>query len=561
MKNDTVTAAGPPPAGSPSSADLRWNLAASVMRHAREAPGRTALVVDGRSLTYAGLAAEAARVAAWLRRRIPFADGAATPLVGVVASRSLETYAGMLGAAWAGAAWVPLHPAHPPARLVAALDRAKPAALLLDAAGSRHLADAAFAARVPGACLVATPEPAGSDVATSPGSGAASLARYESWQGLAVAPEGFDPVPRCPQESAYVIFTSGTTGTPKGVVVSCRAARAFLDRAASIFGIHAQDRVGQFCEPSFDVSVFEIFAAFDGGAALHVLPASATMAPAPFVRREALTVWTSVPSVVSVLSRMKLLEPGSLPSLRATMFIGEGLLVEAARAWQRAAPGAVIGNHYGPTEAAVACTWQPVGEPAVETPGRGTVAIGRPYDGVTVEVLGDDGRFLPDGDTGELVLHGEQLADGYLHEDALTAERFPTLRHPRLGPSRWYRTGDLGYRDADGVLHCLGRSDHQVKVMGHRVELEDLEAHLRAASGSDDVAAVAWPRTAAGAEGIVAFVRAPLVDVPAIRARLRDAVPPYMVPRRVVEVDELPRTLHGKVDRRALGERLERGIA
>jgi acyl-CoA synthetase (AMP-forming)/AMP-acid ligase II len=300
------------------------------------------------------------------------------------------------------------------------------------------------------------------------------------------------------------------------------------------------------------VSVFEMFAAWDGGASLHVVPESKLMAPAGFIRRQALTVWTSVPSVISMLLKMKLLEPGMFPALRVSFFIGEALPVASAQTWQEAAPNSVVDNQYGPTEATVAFTVQRLTDPAPETPGRNTMAIGRPYAGLEAGIVGPDGGFLPAGEIGELALYGPQIAAGYLDDPEQTARRFPVLDHPRLGSGRWYLTGDMAFCDERQVLHCLGRIDNQVKVMGHRVELEDVEAHLRAVCGTDAAAAIAWPVENGIALGIVAFVCGAKLAPPDIRERLRDRVPSYMLPRQVFVLDSLPLSTHGKIDRKAL---------
>lgn len=514
------------------SATRSCNLAAPVFRVAQTDPAAAALVVDGREYTYAELATAAARIAHRLRA---LAEDNAPLRVGILAARSFETYAGILGAAWAGGTYVPLNPKHPPARLAAILRRAGLAALIADRHGAAHLDDAELRAAAPANVL------AGDALATVLGRDALAL----------------PPVDIPPDHAAYIMFTSGTTGVPKGVVITAGGVAHFLAHMRTLYGIGSADRVGQWCETSFDVSVFEMFAAWDGGASLHVVPESKLMAPAGFIRQQGLTVWTSVPSVIAMLARMKMLAPGMFPSLRISFFIGEALPVASAQAWQAAAPHSVVDNHYGPTEATVACTLQRLGDPALETPGRGTMAIGQPYPGLAAAVVDASGGFVPDGEVGELALSGPQLATGYLDDPEQTARRFPILHHPHRGLSRWYLSGDLAVRDARGILHCLGRVDNQVKIVGHRVELEDVEAHLRAASGTDAVATITWPIVSGSAAGIVAFVCGAALAPPEIRERLRQRVPPYMVPQRIVAVEALPRLPNGKVDRHALRALLE----
>lgn len=509
------------------------NLADGVNRHADERPSAPALSIEGRVWTYGELRTGAARVAARLEASLA---AGRTRRVGILASRSLATYAGILGAAWAGGTYVPLNPKQPAARLASILRRAGLDAIVVDAAGGVHLADEAVRSVLP-ACVLRDVEDAGSD----PDAAAEVPATKASDSPRAVAPD----------HPAYVMFTSGTTGVPKGVVVTAANVAHFLSVVRRRYAIGPGDRVGQFCETSFDVSVFEMFAAWDGGACLCVVPDAQLLAPAGFLRREAITVWTSVPSVIAMLARMKLLEPGLFPALRASFFIGEALPVPSALAWQAAAPSSVVDNQYGPTEATVACAVQRLGDSVVETPGRGTVAIGLPYDGMHAAIV-EDGEFLSDGSIGELALSGPQLAACYLDDAEQTARRFPTLEHPALGLTRWYLTGDFAFRDSDGILHCLGRTDHQVKIMGHRVELEDLEAHLRAASGTDAVAAVARPAAGGTATTLAAFVSGAAKSPAEIRERLRELVPPYMLPRRVVALDALPLSTNGKVDRHAL---------
>jgi amino acid adenylation domain-containing protein len=504
------------------------NLALPVFLHARSEPGRLALVVDEQAFTYGQLAGGASRVAAWLRSCISRTDRAWR--VGILAARSFETYAGILGTAWAGAAYVPLNPRQPAARLASILERADLDALIVDRRGAEHLA--ALARALPPRVL-------------------------ERLHELPADPGAMPPASLPPDHPAYIMFTSGTTGAPKGVVVTVSNVVHFLSCVRSQYDPRPEDRFGQFCETSFDVSVFEMFACWNAAASLHIVPENKLMAAGGFIRQHALTVWTSVPSVIPMMKRVSQLRPGSLPSLRVSFFIGESLSVAAAETWQAAAPNSVVDNQYGPTEATVACIVHRLTEPAVETPGRGTLSIGRAYPGMEAEIVAANGGFAAVNEIGELALCGPQLALGYLDDPEQTERRFPNFDHPRLGRSRWYLTGDSAFRDEAGQLHCLGRVDHQVKVMGHRVELEEIEAHLRAVCGTETVAAVTWPIVDGLATGVVAFVSGGALTPAAARAALRDRVPAYMVPHQIVTSDSLPLSAHGKVDRAALRKLLD----
>jgi acyl-coenzyme A synthetase/AMP-(fatty) acid ligase len=189
------------------------------------------------------------------------------------------------------------------------------------------------------------------------------------------------------------------------------------------------------------------------------------------------------------------------------------------------------------------------------TPSRGIVSIGQAFPGTRLAVVDPEGRFLPRGEKGELALAGAQLALGYDSEE-LTARRFPTLVHPVHGAERWYLTGDLAVEDEDGHFHHLGRLDHQVKVLGHRVELEEVETHLREVSGAQAVA-VPWPISDGVAQGLVAFLVEGKWSAAAVREAMTARVPAYMVPRRLVSMPSLPAAPNGKLDRKALTRWLE----
>ena len=498
------------------------NPALSVYRWSLETPDRLALHVAGADYTYRQLVKHATGIAEWLgpARR-----------VGILGSRSLAACAGVLGAMWNGAAYVPLNPANPEDRLARIFETVGLDAVVADEAGI-----SALSPRLREMChgkvfapFAVTPE------------------RILSGQGPVRAPEECES-----SDVAYIIFTSGSTGTPKGVMISFGSLRFLLDAVQERFQFNSDDRFSQAAELTFDVSVFDLFAAWGLGASVHVVPAHELMAPSRFIRRRGLSVWSSVPSIPTIMRRMNMLRANAFPTLRYSLFAGEPLPIDLARAWQIAAPHSQVENLYGPTEATIVCIGSCYHDGITPTPDRGTVPIGLPFPGTKAAVLDCNLNPLPRGNNGQLALSGPNLALGYLEDPALTAARFVTIS----GES-WYLTGDFARQDPSGIFHHLGRVDNQVKVLGNRVELEEVETHLRAAAGVDEVAAVAWPIHDGSAEGIIAFVVGASLDPEEIRARMSSRVPAYMLPRRTIQLKSLPLNASGKVDRSALLRYLE----
>ncbi len=509
------------------------NLALPLHLNGRVDAERTAIVAEGQTLGYGEAAALARRLAGL------FQEGRRTGRVGILASRSVAACIGILGTAWSGGTYVPLNLKLPEERLLYLLDVLDLDALVVDARGAR-LITSAVAAAAPRTIVC------GDNV-----KGIESLVPHVV-RLSDVADQGpSEPAPVSADDLAYIEFTSGTTGVPKGVMVPVGAVNHYLRVSQEKFALRADDRVAETCDITFDLSVHNMFLAWQAGAALHVMSPLEMVSPSRFIRDREISAWLSVPSIIAMIRKTRALEPGSLPSLRLTWFCGEALPVGAARAWAAAAPNSHVENIYGPTEATVACLWQPVEEPVEVTPSREIVAIGVPYPGMEAAILDETLRPLPIGTAGEIALSGPQLAHGYFGQPELTQARFPVI-----GGKRWYLTGDLGMQDESGLFHHLGRIDNQVKVLGNRIELEEVEMHLRAASGSDNVAAVAWPLRDGLAEGIVGFV---VGDRPAqeIQAAMRASVVAYMVPNAIHIVDALPLNANGKTDRKALAASLD----
>jgi len=519
---------------------VNYNLALALYRNALVDPQRLALSAGGRDFTYRALAALAHGIGAWLPRD---ASGRAGR-VGILASRSAEACAGVLGTCWAGGTYVPISLKLPEERVRDICTRAGLAALIVDDAGTRLFSESVLAVvqrrvLVPDKSRLPPPLRA---FATSLGDLDASHARAEL----------SEPAPVTADDIAYIEFTSGTTGAPKGVMIPAGAVRHYLAAMQRRYAFTPDDRIAETADLCFDVSVSNMFMSWAVGASLHVVPATQAMAPAKFIREHRLSVWFSVPSIIAVLAQMRLLRAGAFPTLRYSMFVGEPLAARSALAWRAAAPNSVVDNLYGPTEATVVCLGQRVDVPPAITVERDVVAIGQPFPGTEVAIVGPARNFLPSGTVGEIALAGPQLAAGYLDAPALTAARFPTI-----AGKRWYLTGDLGRQDEAGLFHHLGRIDNQVKVLGNRVELEEIDGHLQAVCRSAHAVAVAWPASHGAASGIVAFVAGTALDPAQIKDALRHRLPSYMVPTAVHRMRHLPMSASGKVDRKALSAMLE----
>jgi acyl-coenzyme A synthetase/AMP-(fatty) acid ligase len=281
------------------------------------------------------------------------------------------------------------------------------------------------------------------------------------------------------------------------------------------------------------------------------------LAPVRFVTRHELTLWFSVPSAAALAVKKGMLAPGSMPSLRYSLFCGEPLPEATARAWAGAADRSVVENLYGPTELTIACLvyrWQDGG---VEGD-NGIVAIGRPLPGLGALVVDEALAPVDDGAVGELLVCGPQTTPGYWLDEARTRERFVDVAVSETRSKRFYRTGDRVRRTAGGDYVYVGRTDNQVKVLGFRVELGEIESVLLRQPGVVEAIAAGWPVEDGRATGIVAFVSGS-ANLDALPKAAAAVLPDYMVPRRILRVDEMPLNANGKIDRKALMAMLQEG--
>ena len=471
-------------------------------------PTAAATRFEGGSLTYRELDERANRLA----RHLSALGVGPETVVGVLLERGPELPAAFLGVLKAGGAYLPLDPDHPVARRELVLG---------DAGATTVVTTSDLAGGVPeGVRAVCLDDPA------------------------VAAQDGSRPdVPVHPDNLAYVIFTSGSTGRPKGVQVSHRSIAGFTPAVIELFVLEAGDRVLQFANPAFDVSLFDFFGALCSGATLVQAPRADLLDPVrltELMRSEKVTV-TDLPPAV-----LRLLDPAALPDLRA-LFVGlESFPGELVNAWNTA--DRMFHNGYGPTEATVAC----VDYLCPHEHHDSMPPIGVPMANYQAYVVDRFGEPVPVGVPGELLVGGVGVARGYAGRPDLTAEKF--VPDPFGTPGgRLYRTGDLVRRRADGNIEFVGRIDNQVKIRGLRVEPAEIEHAVLALPQIEDAAVVV---SGSGSDAqLVAYVASAAgatVDTAGLRAELGRTLPVYLVPSAFVVLPSLPRAASGKLDRNQL---------
>ncbi|WP_242614499.1 AMP-binding protein [Actinomadura roseirufa] len=501
------------------------------------AEGRPAVQAGTETLTYG----QAHQTALTWAGSLCAALGGRPAAVGILAGRSVTGYLGVLAGLYAGAAVVPLNPDFPAARNRAALAAAGAAALIVDDAGAAALA--ASPVPVPNTLPILNTAPL-LETGAVPGSRLVPVRPAEAAEEPAKAAAGDD---------AYILFTSGSTGRPKGVPITHGGADAYFGHVAERHGIGTGDVVSQTFDLSFDCAIFDLFAAWGGGARLLAVPPGALRDLPGFAAEHGLTTWFSTPGVISLVRRAGGLRAGALPGLRRALFAGEALRAVDAAAWQDAAPGAVVENLYGPTELTITVSghrWSPGASPALAV--NGIVPIGRIHPGHDHLLLGPGGEPVAGEGEGELCVTGPQMTRGYL-DPADDRGRF--LEH---ASRRWFRTGDRVRRLPGGELAYLGRMDTQVQVHGLRVELGEIDHAARSCPGVEDAVTVAID--GGDTADLVLFHTGSPTPPRDLADALRGRLPDRMIPRRIHHVEALPANPNGKTDRRTL-TRLAEGLA
>ncbi len=491
---------------------LQHEVLADIFVHtAQQFPNKIALMEADRSITYAELHQQALLMAQQLSLR----GVKAGDIVGLWLARGIELLKSQLAICLSGAAWLPFDMDTPADRIAVCLEDAQAVGIITSDDWYEALID------VP----------------------------QTKWRNTELQQKLDQPVElkkTTPEQPAYIIYTSGSTGKPKGILITQRNICHFLRSENEVLGIETQDKVYQGFSVAFDMSFEEIWLSYLVGASLWIAPKSLVSDPERLcktLQQEQITVLHAVPTLLALF-------PEDVPNLRIINLGGEMCPDSLVERW--ALDHHQMFNTYGPTETTVTASLERLAKGKL-------VTIGKPLPNYGMLVINADRELLPQGETGELCIFGPSVAPGYLGRADLTADKF--IQNPWAQNEQeqlLYRTGDLAKIDEHGQVHCLGRADDQVKIRGFRVELGEIEAALCDIEGIGTAAVIL--RAEDGVDQLIAFIATELeakqpVDVQYLRQTLMQRLPPYMVPNRFEVIQEVPRLLSGKIDRKALKAR------
>ncbi|NWH04959.1 amino acid adenylation domain-containing protein [Desulfobacter latus] len=500
---------------------------------------RDALYVDGMTYVYEELAE---RSLCWAES---IHKANENPYVLTLGYQSYSNYVSMLAALGAGKAYVPLNPNFPKQRLLKTMEIVEAGTLIVAAEGEASLDQ--LLKEYQGTLVI---------LLCDSDSKAGWEGRYPQHRWLKAGECKYSGAMRqaAPEDPAYVLFTSGSTGEPKGIEISNRNIYNYLRFILAEYPIYTEDRISQIFDPTFDVSVYDMFTGWWSGAAVYSLPRAQRLQLSSFVRDHELTCWCSVPSLANAVRQIRLLEGGGLKTLRQSVFTGEALSMNTARTWKKAAPHSTIINLYGPTEVTIQFAHFQCDDLDKEYP-HSMMPIGFVFPSQSGKVMKEDAREAEIGQAGELYVSGSQVSKGYLKNREQTKSSFVKIPE---SDNLWYRTGDLVEMDEEGCLYYLGRIDDQVQINGYRVELQEIEAVLRRAAKTATAVVIPWPpERKNNPDSVYGFVLSGgKLDKKKINALCKEELPEFTRPADIFPIETVPINASGKLDRKALSKQL-----
>ncbi|MEL7511580.1 MAG: amino acid adenylation domain-containing protein [Cyanobacteria bacterium J06554_3] len=519
-------------------------------RSAEQFPDKEAFRCEGEGITYALLLRRANGLAQWLAAHgVKRGDR-----VGIYLPKSLASAIAIYGIWKAGAAYVPLDPSAPPARISHMLNDCDVRHLITHKSKRRQLPE--VLANAPSVtCVVGVPETV--DLAVGSGGDLGTDIIRCDWDELPVS-ENSPDIKVLAQDLAYILYTSGSTGMPKGMMHTHYSGLSYAQLVARTYGLDQCDRIGNHSPIHFDISMLGFFAGPLVGATTVIIPEAYTKVPASLsqlMQDEALTVWYSVPFALTQLWLRGVLSQRDLSSLRWILFAGEPFPTKYLYAWMAYLPQTRFSNIYGPAEVNQ-CTYYhvPPLAPGDIVP-ESLSPIGNVWENSEGLVVDETDRPVSPGEIGELLIRSATMMSGYWQRPDLNAKAF---YHTQIAnqPAVFYRTGDL-VQVRDGQYHFLGRKDRQIKTRGYRVELDAVEAAMVAHPQIEEAATYAVPYEAGSLQIEAVVILKAGVSLPEaeLKRYLAERLPAYAIPQKIEQMTSFPRTGTGKIDRLSLQKR------
>ncbi len=491
------------------------NLIFDIQKSIEEHYDRNAFCIGQEYHTYKEFAQVISNIRSAIRSKIKGDETA----IGLITNDDLQTYASIIALWLEGKAYVPLNPEFPLSRNHMIITQAD-IRTILDSSEENVFKDEHQ--------TIATKE-------------------------LNTFPVDLAPLEVSNEDLAYIFFTSGTTGTPKGVPITFDNLSAFIEAFWALdYPITKEDRCLQMFELTFDLSVMSYLAPILKGACVYTIPKDEIKYSYIFELMEdyELTFSLMVPSILHYLRPY--FEEIDCPSLKYSLFCGEALPLDVTQEWSTCVPNATIANVYGPTECTIFCTDYTYAKNAENKTHNGVLTIGRDMKNTATIIVDNDNNEVAIGESGELCLSGAQLTPGYWKNETKNKEAF-FYKNYKGKNIRFYRTGDLCNVDADGDILYLGRVDFQAKIQGFRVELSEIEFHAKAALDKVNAVAVAFTNAIHNTEiGLV--IESDTIATKDLLEYLKTKLPAYMVPTQIKYIQSFPLNTNGKTDRKKLKE-------
>jgi len=512
-----------------------FNVGNLVYEAAYQTPEIQAIRQKGIFVTYKDLNNDALLIASFLLKQ-----GAANQTIGILGERNITSLTGVLGSIYAGCSYTPINTNYPQDKVVKIIREAEIRFIICQYKDLSKFHEIFKENNV---------------IILMPSDKTIIINNRLIYQEHIRAVEPLLHPKNVSEESnAYILYTSGTTGNPKGIQVSHGNLISFLSNMTGIYDLPKGFRASQTFDLSFDLSVCDLFFTWSNSGTLCLLTEEDKLLPSEYINREQIYFWYSVPTLASIMNKFGTLKDGAFPTLRYSLFCGEPLPLQLAAKWSRSACNSTVENLYGPSEATIHLTRRKLNKKDLKNKfNNGIMPIGRSFANHFIKVIDKDFQPIKDGEVGQLVLSGPQITKGYLKDSKKTESSFVKF-HWDSNKHTWYLTGDLGFYNSDGDLEFFGRNDSQIKLAGRRVELGEIEYALRQYPQLDDIIVLPNRNDNKEIVSVVGFTMSQIDEdtMDFIRSDSSRLIEGIFFPRSIITISKFPTSDSGKVSRKKL---------